>query len=42
MSRLEKRGLFPRRLQLCGNRVAWIEAEIEQWIEARAAERTAA
>ena len=42
LSRLEKRGLFPRRLQLCGNRVAWIEAEIDAWIMARAAEREAA
>ena len=37
--RLEKRGLFPRRVQVGANRVAWILSEIEDWITARAAER---
>lgn len=40
--RLEKRGLFPRRLQLGANRVAWLLTEIEQWITMRIAERDAA
>ena len=39
LSRLERAGRFPRRLRLAGTRVAWIEAEITAWIEARAAER---
>lgn len=37
--RLEKRGKFPRRVQLGANRVAWLLSEVEQWIAARAAER---
>lgn len=37
--RLEKRGLFPRRVQVGANRVAWLLAEVEEWIAARAAER---
>lgn len=37
--RLEKRGLFPRRVQVGANRVAWLLSEIEEWIAARAAER---
>ena len=37
--RLEKRGLFPRRVQVGPNRVAWLLSEIEQWVEARIAER---
>jgi prophage regulatory protein len=39
--RLEKRGLFPRRVRLGANRVGWLLAEIEQWIAARVAERDA-
>ena len=37
--RLEKRGQFPRRIQVGPNRVAWLLSEIEAWIEARAAAR---
>ena len=37
--RLEKRGKFPRRIQVGANRVAWLLSEVEQWIAARAAER---
>jgi len=37
--RLEKRGMFPRRVQLGANRVAWLLSEIEEWVEARVAER---
>jgi prophage regulatory protein len=40
--RLEKRGLFPRRVRLGANRVGWLLVEIEQWIAARVAERDAA
>jgi prophage regulatory protein len=39
LSKLEKLKLFPRRVHIGGNRVAWLEAEIQEWIEARAAER---
>lgn len=37
--RLEKRGMFPRRVRLGANRVAWLLSEIEEWIAARTAER---
>ncbi len=37
--RLEKRGLFPRRVQVGTNRVAWLVSECEQWGAARIAER---
>ncbi len=37
--RLEAEGKFPARVQVGGNRVAWLESEINAWIEARAAER---
>lgn len=37
--RLEKRGLFPRRVQVGANRVAWLLSEIEAWIALRVSER---
>jgi prophage regulatory protein len=37
--KLEKQGLFPRHVQVGPNRVAWLETEVDAWIEARAAER---
>lgn len=37
--RLEKRGLFPRRIQVGPNRVAWLLSEIEEWVEKRVVER---
>jgi prophage regulatory protein len=39
LSRLEKRGLFPRRVQVGAGRVAWLSDEIDAWIRARAAAR---
>lgn len=36
VARLERRGLFPARLQLGPGRVAWKVSEIERWIENRA------
>jgi prophage regulatory protein len=36
---LMKQGKFPRRVQLGGKRVGFIEAEIDQWLKDRAAER---
>ncbi len=37
--RLEKRGLFPRRIQVGPNRVAWLLSEVEEWVAARVIER---
>ena len=37
--RLELAGEFPRRVRISANAIGWIEAEIDRWIEARAAER---
>ena len=37
--RLEKKGKFPRRIQVGANRVAWLLSEVEAWIAARVAER---
>ena len=37
--RLEKRGRFPRRIQVGPNRVGWLLSEVESWIAARVAER---
>jgi prophage regulatory protein len=34
--RLERAGLFPRRVQLGPRAVGWIEAEVEQWLRERA------
>ena len=39
IARLEKAGQFPKRLRLGQNRVAWLEAEVENWIEERLAKR---
>lgn len=38
---LMRQGKFPRPVSLCasGKRVAWIESEIDSWIDARAAAR---
>lgn len=32
IARLEKAGLFPKRVQLGVNRVGWVEEEVDQWI----------
>jgi prophage regulatory protein len=37
--RLEKKGLFPKRLRIGGNAVGWLASEIEKWLEAKAEER---
>jgi prophage regulatory protein len=36
---LIKRGKFPRRVQLGGKRVGFIESEIDEWLKDRVAER---
>jgi prophage regulatory protein len=37
--RMEKVGKFPKRLQLGGNSVGWFDDEIDDWQNAKAAER---
>lgn len=39
IDRLEARGDFPRRLRLGPNSVAWVESEVDEWIDRRARER---
>ena len=39
VARLEKAGLFPKRVQLGPNRVGWVEAEVLDWLEARLTNR---
>jgi prophage regulatory protein len=33
--RLEKRSEFPQRVRLSANRVAWLESDIDAWIDGR-------
>jgi prophage regulatory protein len=42
VARMEACGRFPRRVRLSQNRIAWVEAEVEQWCKQRAAARKAA
>jgi prophage regulatory protein len=42
IDRLEKAGRFPRHVDIGENSIAWVEAEIDAWLEARIAERDAA
>ena len=37
--RLEKAGKFPRRIQLGPNRVGWLAAEVDAWLNERIALR---
>lgn len=39
IARLEAAGLFPKRIKLGQNRVAWLLSEIEAWIDERLATR---
>ena len=41
IDRLEKAGKFPKRIHLGPHAVAWIESEIDQWLQKRIAERDA-
>ena len=41
IARMEAAAQFPRRVHLGPGRVAWSEAEVDNWIEARKAERPA-
>ena len=33
--RLERKGLFPQRIQISENRVGWIEEDVTAWIETK-------
>ena len=33
--RMEKAGVFPKRINISSRRVGWLESEIEEWIESR-------
>ena len=33
IARLEKKGLFPKRVQLGPNRVGWVEDEVLNWLQ---------
>jgi len=35
IARLEKAGLFPKRVQLGQSRVGWVEAEVLDWLTAK-------
>ena len=39
VARLEKAGLFHKRVQLGPNRVGWVEQEILDWLEQRPLQR---
>ena len=41
IARLEAAGRFPKRVPLGQNRVAWLLAEIDEWISARISKRDA-
>ena len=41
IARLEAAGLFPKRIQLGQNRVAWLLTEVGEWLEVRIAQREA-
>jgi len=37
--RLERSGQFPRRVRLGENRVAWLQSEVNSWVESKLASR---
>ncbi len=39
ITRLEKEGRFPKRVQLTQNRVGWVESEVDEWLQERIARR---
>jgi prophage regulatory protein len=41
IARLEAAGLFPKRIRLGQNRVAWLLSEVEEWLDVRIAQREA-
>jgi len=38
--RLEREGKFPRRVRLGANRVVWVEAEVDEWLNSKLEERS--
>ena len=38
--RLERTGQFPQRVRLGQNRVAWLESEVDAWVDSKIAART--
>jgi Prophage CP4-57 regulatory protein (AlpA) len=42
LARMEAAGLFSRCVHLSKNRIVWVEAEVTEWCERRAAARLAA
>ena len=40
ITRLEKLGKFPKRVQLTLARVGWVESEIDEWLRERIAKRS--
>ena len=38
--RLERTGKFPQRVRLGQNRVAWLESEVNAWVDSKIAART--
>ena len=39
VDRLEKAGKFPKRIQLGENTVAWVEREVDAWLDAKISAR---
>lgn len=39
LSRMEKAGTFPKRIQLGGNSVGWVLSEVSAWQEKKKSER---
>ncbi len=39
IDRLERQGLFPKRVKLGPNRVGWLESEIDKWIDEQVRKR---
>ena len=35
LRRPEAKGIFPKRIRIGANRIAWVRQEIDSWIEAR-------
>ena len=42
IARLEAAGQFPKRIRLGACRVAWLSAEVQNWIDERVAQRSTA
>jgi prophage regulatory protein len=39
LERLERLGLFPRRVKISARRIGWIKTEVQDWVQARIALR---